>query len=67
MFTLGLILSFVLCTWYFLVQTVKYGMAKKRWVFAGLVFGPMILPMFQMSKRMAVRKAVGFNSAYFQA
>jgi len=67
MFTFILIGSFILCSAYFFVETVRNGMAKKRWVVAGIVFGPMILPMFQISKQIALRKASGFNNSYFAA
>lgn len=67
MITLGVITSFILCTFYLLVETVRNGMAKKRWVTVGIILGPMALPMFQISKKMALRKAIGYNSAYFNA
>ncbi|MGB3727173.1 MAG: hypothetical protein WA981_15595 [Glaciecola sp.] len=67
MITLGLIISFVLCAGYFFVESVRNGMAKKRWVMAGILFGPMMLPMFAMSKHLAWRRATGFNNVFFRA
>lgn len=67
MMTFGLILSFILCAGYFFVETVRNGMAKKRWVVAGMFLGPMMLPMFAISKQIALRKATGFNNIYFRA
>lgn len=67
MITLGLIVSFVLCSLYVCIEAVRNGMAKKRWLMAGLIMGPMMLPMFQISKKMALRKASGFENSFFQA
>lgn len=67
MMTFLMISSFILCSAYFFVETVRNGMAKKRWVMAGIIFGPMILPMFQISKKLALRKAAGFNNSYLGA
>lgn len=67
MITFGVITSFILCTVYFLVETVRNGMAKKRWVTVGIVLGPMALPMFQISKKMALRKVIGYDSIFFNA
>ena len=67
MITLELIFSIVLCSVYVLIETVRNGMAKKRWVMAGLILGPMILPMFQISKKMALRKAIGYENSYLGA
>lgn len=55
MITFGLMISFVFCGLYTLIETVRNGMAKKRWVIAGLIFGPMMLPMFQISKKMRLK------------
>lgn len=66
MVILGLILSFALCTVYYYIETVRHGMAKKRWVMAALCLGPMTLPMFEISKHLAVRKASGFNNVYIR-
>lgn len=67
MIIIGLIISAALCSLYALIETVRNGMAKKRWVMAGLVFGPMMLPMFQISKKMTLRKSIGFENSYWSA
>jgi hypothetical protein len=67
MIVFGLIISFIFCTVYFLVEAVRNGMAKKRWVTVGIVLGPMALPMFQVSKKMAIRKIIGYDSVFFSA
>jgi hypothetical protein len=66
MITLGIVLSFILTTFYYLVEVTRNGMAKKRWITAGVFLGPMALPMFIMSKKMAIRKVVGYNSSYLR-
>lgn len=67
MITIGIIMSFILCTIYYFVETVRNGMGKKRWITAGIVLGPMALPMFQISKKMNLRKVTGFHSVYMNA
>ncbi|MFW8589220.1 hypothetical protein ACOI22_00265 [Glaciecola sp. 2405UD65-10] len=67
MMTFLIIASFILCAAYFFVETVRNGMAKKRWVMAGILLGPMMLPMFHISKQVARRKSSGFNYALFRA
>lgn len=67
MITMGIIISFILCTIYYFVETVRNGMGKKRWITAGIVLGPMALPMFQISKKINLRKATGYNSVYLRA
>ncbi|GLR72032.1 hypothetical protein [Agaribacter marinus] len=66
---LGLLVfvSYVLSASYYYVESVVNGMNKRRWLFGGVVMGPLLLPMFQISKHMTVRKSVGFNSLYFCA
>jgi len=61
MLILVMALSFVLCTWYYLLESVRNAMGKKRWVTAGLLFGPMSLPMFYISKKMNLRKVSGYH------
>lgn len=67
MITLGILLSFVISTTYYFVETARNGMAKKRWLTAGVVLGPLALPMFQISKKLALRKVAGYNSVYINA
>lgn len=67
MIIVGICLSFALCTWYYLVEAVRNSMGKKRWVTLGLIMGPMSLPMFQISKKMALRKVRGYHSVVWSA
>lgn len=67
MFIFGIFISYLLSGGYIFVESVRNGMAKKRWVTAGFMLGPMILPMFQISKKMALRKSIGFNNRYMFA
>ena len=69
--TVAILLSFILSvlasTAYYLIETARNGMAKKRWLTAGFILGPIALPMFHMSKKLAIRKVAGYNSAYLKA
>lgn len=52
---------------YFYVDAFKSGLPPKRWAFGGLIIGPLLLPMFNISKHIAWRKAVGFGSVSISA
>jgi len=52
---------------FFYCQALSSGLGRKRWAFAGLMFGPFIWPMFCMKKRMKVNKLFGFNYLIFKA
>ncbi|GLX86682.1 hypothetical protein tloyanaT_29350 [Thalassotalea loyana] len=57
----------ILSACFFYVQAVCNGLGKKRWAFAGLVFGPLLLPMFNMQKRMKVYRQYGIPGLLFNA
>ena len=67
MLTLLFILACCLSASYFYIESLVNGMQQKRWLVCGLLIGPFMLPMFEISKHMAWRKASGFNSLYMQA
>jgi hypothetical protein len=67
MILFGIFLSFVITTFYYLVEATRNGMAKKRWVTAGIVLGPLAFPMFCMSKKMAIRKVRGYHCSFLRA
>ncbi|MAI63594.1 MAG: hypothetical protein CL600_01725 [Alteromonas sp.] len=64
---LSLIFLSVIFSVYFYVEAFKWGMNAKRWAAAGLIFGPIILPMFSISRHMHWRSAVGFNNLFIAA
>ena len=49
------------------IEGMKNGLGKKRWFFAGLMFGPTVWPMLNVKKQMTLRKQYGFNIALFKA
>jgi hypothetical protein len=49
------------------IEGMKNGLGKKRWFFAGLVFGPTVWPMLNVKKQMKIRKHYGFNVALLRA
>lgn len=51
----------------FYCKGVASGLGRKRWALGGMLFGPMIWPMFKMKKRMKTYKLFGFNSLIFRA
>nr|WP_136252096.1 hypothetical protein [Ningiella ruwaisensis] len=67
MIIIVLIASFIVSLVYMHTESVVYAMSKRKWTLAALFFGPLILPMFQISKRMAIRRASGFQNLYFSA
>lgn len=63
----SLLLLFVSTSLYCYVQSFKSAMWAKRWALLGLVAGPIILPLFSVQKRMALRKARGQHVSLFRA
>lgn len=61
------IVGLTLCALYYFIESVRCGLAKKRWLIGGLILGPLIFPMFTMAKQIALRKTIGFNNLYFMA
>ncbi|OJF67521.1 hypothetical protein BK026_01185 [Alteromonas sp. V450] len=64
---LSLMLLSVFSSLYFYVESFKWGMNAKKWAIAGFVLGPILLPMFSISRHIHWRNAVGFNNLYFTA
>lgn len=64
---LVLLVSFLLFASYYFVESMKFGLKARSWFLVGCAIGPMALPMFHISKHMALRKSCGFNRVYFIA
>jgi hypothetical protein len=66
---MALLLVFVgfICAIFFYCQALRSGLGYKRWTLAGMIFGPLIWPMFCMQKRMKINKKFGFNYLIFKA
>lgn len=52
---------------FFYCQALMSGLGRKRWAFAGFMFGPLIWPMFQMKKRMKIVELFGWSCLIFRA
>jgi len=52
---------------YFYCKALTNGLGRKRWAFAGFVFGPLVIPAFNMSKRMKCNKLFGLDFLIFKA
>jgi len=52
---------------FFYCHALIAGFALKRWVMAGIIFGPLIWPMFAMKKRMHLNSLFGFKQLIFKA
>ncbi|MDX2366888.1 MAG: hypothetical protein QNK36_00495 [Colwellia sp.] len=52
---------------FFYCQALVIGFGCKRWTVAGLLFGPLIWPMFAMKKRMQLNRLFGFEQLIFKA
>ena len=57
----------VLFSVYYYVDAFKSGLSPKPWAVAGLVLGPVALPMFSISKHVAWRRSVGFGNVQLAA
>jgi len=60
------LVSIVFAT-FFYCQALSSGLGRKRWAFAGFIFGPFVWPMFCMKKRMKVNKLFGFQYLIWKA
>ena len=63
---LGTLLS-VVCGAFFYCQALVAGFDRIRWTVAGIIFGPLIWPMFVMKKRMRLNSLFGFEQLIFRA
>jgi len=61
-----MLITFVLFGAYYYVEAVKYAMNKKRWLLAGVMFGPMVFPMFNINKQINMRRSIGFENLYLK-
>ncbi|OUR61993.1 hypothetical protein A9Q74_05935 [Colwellia sp. 39_35_sub15_T18] len=57
----------LVCGLFFNIQALLTGLGRKRWTIAGLVFGPLVWPMFMMKKRMQLNHLFGLNQLIFKA
>lgn len=57
----------VLSGLFFYCQALMSGLGRRRWAFAGVVFGPLLWPMFCMKKRMKHYQSFGLNCLIFNA
>ncbi len=49
------------------VESFRSGLSARRWGLAGLFFGPLILPLFNVKRRLALRRVRSFGSVYLRA
>ena len=57
----------VSCGVFFYCQALVTGFGCKRWTMAGILFGPLVWPMFVMKKRMRLNSLFGFEQLIFKA
>ncbi|MBU2917790.1 hypothetical protein KO505_07420 [Psychrosphaera sp. F3M07] len=63
-----LIMLIVLCfSVYVAIEAMKHGMSEKSWFIAGMCFGPIIWPMFNAKRKMALLKYTERGSVRFRA
>ena len=63
-----LIVLIVFCSAVFVaIEAMKNGMSKKVWFVAGMCLGPVILPMFNVKRKMALLKGTDRESVLFNA
>jgi len=66
-FVLSALCFSLFCGAFFYCQALVSGFGCKRWTMAGIVFGPLIWPMFAMKKRMRLNQLFGFNQLIIKA
>lgn len=52
---------------FFYIEAFRTGLRAKYWGMAGLLFGPLLLPLFSVQQHMALRKVRGFGAAILRA
>jgi hypothetical protein len=52
---------------YFYVGALKSGLNAKRWAVGGLILGPLLFPMYNISKHVAWRRSVGYGGVTLNA
>lgn len=57
----------LVCSFFFYVEAVKWGMNAKCWAAAAFVMGPFLLPMFGIAKHVHWRRSAGFNNLIIRA
>lgn len=63
-----LIMIMVFCFAVFVaIEAMKNGMSEKSWFIAGMCFGPIIWPMFNVKRKMALLKYTEVDSVKFNA
>ena len=55
-----IVLSFSI---YLSIEAMKNGMCEKKWFIAGMCFGPVVWPMFNVKRQMLLRKNQGRQGA----
>ncbi|MBN7819025.1 hypothetical protein KJY73_05660 [Bowmanella sp. Y26] len=63
---LAILVSVISAVFYY-VEAFRTGLCAKHWGLAGLLFGPLVFPLFSVRKQMALRKVRGFGSVYLRA
>ncbi|MFC0444442.1 hypothetical protein ACFOD1_03955 [Pseudidiomarina halophila] len=48
------------------IQALKNAMAAKRWACAGLLLGPVVVPLFFSQKRLRLMRAMGRGNVFWQ-
>lgn len=66
-YMLALLLLSVFFSGFYFIQATLNAMPAKRWACIGICLGPFALPLFSISKHVAIRKAMGFNNMSFSA
>ncbi|MBU2977365.1 hypothetical protein KO501_03900 [Alteromonas sp. C1M14] len=66
-FTFFFLLVFLSCGLLFYVEAFKAGMNPRKWALGGLVFGPMLFPLFNMKRYLLWRQIAGYGRPVFGA
>jgi hypothetical protein len=61
------IISSVLFSVMYCVQSFKTGLTTHKWALAGLLFGPTIYPLFRSTQRIKLLEARGLGNTLFRA
>lgn len=62
-----LLVAWLVSSVFYYVDGFRTGLSAKKWAVAGLLFGPLLFPMFSITQRIKLSHAQGFDYGVFAA
>jgi hypothetical protein len=52
---------------FFYIEAIKFSLPRWRWTVAGLLFGPLCMPLLWTHQKLNVKRSQGFNDSRMKA